>query len=173
MTDFDPDAWTRNMIADLRANGGTPSSGPLVGRPLAIMTSKGAKTGEDRTAIVTHHRDGDAFVIAATKGGADEHPAWYHNLVAHPDVTFEAANDTLQLVARETSGDERQRLYDDHARLYPEFRGVPEQDQPRHSRVRADTRRLVAGCSGDPIVAPSRAPIGPARSGPALRTTVA
>ena len=59
MTAWDPDAWTRNMIADLRANGGTPSSGPLVGRPLAIMTSKGAKTGQDRTAIVTYHRDGD------------------------------------------------------------------------------------------------------------------
>ena len=47
MTAWDPDAWTRNMIEDLRANGGTPSSGPLVGRPLAIMTSKGAKTGQD------------------------------------------------------------------------------------------------------------------------------
>jgi deazaflavin-dependent oxidoreductase (nitroreductase family) len=125
MAVFDPDAWTRNMIADLRANGGTPSSGPLVGRPLAIMTSKGAKTGQDRTAIVTYHRDGDAFVIAATKGGADEHPAWYHNLVAHPEATFEAANDTFQVVAREATGDERQRLYDEHARLYPEFAAYP------------------------------------------------
>ena len=42
MTAWDPDAWTRNMIEDLRANGGTPSSGPLEGRPLAIMTTKGA-----------------------------------------------------------------------------------------------------------------------------------
>ena len=104
MTAWDPDAWTRNMIEDLRANGGTPSSGPLVGRPLAIMTSKGAKTGQDRTAIVTYHRDGDDFVIAATKGGADEHPAWYHNLVAHPEATFEAANDTFQVVARDNDG---------------------------------------------------------------------
>ena len=125
MTDWDPDAWTRNMIADLRANGGTPSSGPLVGRPLAIMTSQGAKTGEDRTAIVTYHRDGDDFVIAATKGGADEHPAWYHNLVAHPEATFEVVPDVIPVVARETTGDERQRLYDEHARLYPEFAAYP------------------------------------------------
>jgi deazaflavin-dependent oxidoreductase (nitroreductase family) len=110
MAAWDPDAWTRNMIEDLRANGGTPSSGPLVGRPLAIMT---------------YHRDGDEFVVAATKGGADEHPAWYHNLVAHPEATFEAANDTFQVVARETTGDERQRLYDEHARLYPEFAAYP------------------------------------------------
>ena len=125
MTDWDPDAWTRNMIADLRANGGTPSSGPLAGRPLAIMTSKGAKTGEDRTAIVTYHRDGDAFVIAATKGGADEHPQWYHNLVAHPEATFEVANAKIPVVAREAIGDERQQLYDTHAQLYPEFAAYP------------------------------------------------
>jgi deazaflavin-dependent oxidoreductase (nitroreductase family) len=125
MTAWDPDAWTRNMIADLRANGGTPSSGPLAGRPLAIMTSTGAKTGQDRTAIVTYHRDGDAFVIAATKGGADEHPAWYHNLVAHPEATFEAAGETFPVVAREATGDKRQRLYDAHAALYPEFAAYP------------------------------------------------
>jgi deazaflavin-dependent oxidoreductase (nitroreductase family) len=125
VTAWDPDAWTRNMIVDLRANGGTPSSGPLVGRPLAIMTSKGAKTGQDRTAIVTYHRAGDDFVIAATKGGADEHPGWYHNLVAHPEATFEAANETFQVVAREATGDERQRLYDEHARLYAEFAAYP------------------------------------------------
>ena len=125
MTAWDPDAWTRNMIEDLRANGGTPSSGPLVGRPLAIMTSKGAKTGQDRIAIVTYHRDGDEFVIAASKSGADEHPAWYHNLVAHPEATFEVATDVIPVVARETTGDERQRRYEEHARLYSEFAAYP------------------------------------------------
>ena len=125
MTDVDPDAWTRNMIADLRANGGTPSSGPLAGRPLAIMTTKGAKSGQDRTAIVTYHRVGDAYVIAATKGGSPENPAWYHNLVAHPEATFEAANETFQVDARQAKGDERRRLYDEHARLYPEFAAYP------------------------------------------------
>jgi len=125
MAAWDPDAWTRNMIEDLRANGGTPSSGPLVGRPLGILTSKGAKTGQDRVAIVTYHRDGETYVIAASKSGADKHPAWYHNLVAHPEATFEAAGETFPVVARETKGDERQQLYDEHARLYPEFAAYP------------------------------------------------
>jgi deazaflavin-dependent oxidoreductase (nitroreductase family) len=125
MTDNDRDAWTRNTMADLRANNGTPSFGPLKGRPLAIMTTKGAKTGEDRTVIVTYHRNGDEYVIAATKGGTPENPGWYHNLVAHPEATFEAAGETFQVVARETTGDERQRLYDEHARLYPEFAAYP------------------------------------------------
>jgi deazaflavin-dependent oxidoreductase (nitroreductase family) len=125
MTDVDREAWTRNTMADLRANGGTPSFGPLAGRPLAIMTAKGAKSGQDRTVIVTYHRDGDAYVVAATKGGSVENPDWYYNLVAHPEVMFEAGDETFQVVARETSGDERQRLYDEHARQFPEFAAYP------------------------------------------------
>ena len=125
MTDFDREAWTRNTMADLRANNGTPSFGPLAGRTLAIMTTKGAKTGQDRTVIVTYHRDGDAYIIAATKSGAPENPDWYHNLVAHPQATFEAGGETFHVVARETTGDERQRLYDEHARQYPEFAAYP------------------------------------------------
>ena len=125
MTDFDPDAWTRNMIADLRANNGTPSSGPLAGRPLAIMTSKGAKTGQDRTAIVTYHRDGDAFVIAATKGGADEHPAWYHNLVAHPEATFEAANEPSGSSRAKRPATSASGSTTSTPRLYPEFAAYP------------------------------------------------
>jgi deazaflavin-dependent oxidoreductase (nitroreductase family) len=125
MTDLDREAWTRNTMADLRANNGTPSSGPLAGRPLAIMTTKGAKTGQDRTVIVTYHRDGDAYVIAATKSGAPENPDWYYNLVAHPEATFEAGGETFQAVARETAGDERQQRYDEHARQYPEFAAYP------------------------------------------------
>jgi deazaflavin-dependent oxidoreductase (nitroreductase family) len=125
MTDWDPAAWTRNLIADMRANGGTPASGPMAGRPLGILTSKGARTGEDRTAIVTYHREGDAWVIAASKSGADEHPAWYHNLVANPQATLEVGNEVVPVLAREAKGEERDRLYDDHAKVRPEFAEYP------------------------------------------------
>ncbi len=125
MTDWDPEAWTRNLIADMRANGGRPASGPMAGRPLGILTSKGAKTGEDRTAIVTYHRDGDAWVIAASKSGADEHPAWYFNLVANPRATLEVDNEVVPVTAREATGPERDRLYDDHAKVRPEFAEYP------------------------------------------------
>src|SRR3954470_22332769 len=125
MTDNDREAWTRNTMADLRANNGTPSFGPLAGRPLAIMTTKGAKTGQDRTVIVTYHRDGDDYVIAATKGGSPENPDWYYNLVAHPQATFEAGGETFQAEARQATGDERQQHYDEHARQFPEFAQYP------------------------------------------------
>jgi deazaflavin-dependent oxidoreductase (nitroreductase family) len=125
MTDWDPEAWTRNLIADMRANGGRPSSGPMAGKPLIILTSKGAKSGEDRTAIVTSHRDGDRWVIAASKSGAPENPSWYYNLLAHPDVTIEVDNRRFPARATEVTGPERDRLWNDHVRELPEFGEYP------------------------------------------------
>jgi deazaflavin-dependent oxidoreductase (nitroreductase family) len=89
------------------------------------MTTKGARTGQDRTVIVTYHRDGDDYVIAATKGGSPENPDWYYNLSANPQATFEAGGETFQVTARETTGDDRQRQYDEHARQFPEFAAYP------------------------------------------------
>ncbi|HET9614119.1 MAG TPA: nitroreductase family deazaflavin-dependent oxidoreductase [Candidatus Limnocylindrales bacterium] len=125
MTDWDPEAWTRNLIADMRAHGGRPASGPMAGKPLMILTTKGAKSGEDRTAIVTYHKDGDAWIIAASKGGAPEHPAWFHNLRAHPDVTAEVDNEVFPVRAREATGPERDRLWNDHVAQLPEFGEYP------------------------------------------------
>ena len=125
MTDWDPEAWTRNLIADMRSHGGRLSSGPMAGRPLGILTTKGARTGEDRVAIVTYHREGDALVIVASKSGEDVHPAWYHNLVANPKATIEVDNEVIPVVAREATGADRDRLYDDHARIRPEFAEYP------------------------------------------------
>lgn len=125
MTDWDPEAWTRNLIADMRAHGGRPSSGPMAGKPLMILTSKGAKSGEDRTAIVTYHREGDAYVIAASKSGEPTNPAWYHNLVANPEVTIEVDNEVFGARAREVTGPERDRLWNDHVAELPEFGEYP------------------------------------------------
>ena len=125
MTDWDPEAWTRNLIADMRAHGGRPSSGPMAGKPLMVLTSTGAKTGEKRTAVVTYHKDGDRWVIAASKSGADEHPQWYHNLKANPDATIEVDNEVLPARATEMTGAERDRLWDEHVAQLPEFGEYP------------------------------------------------
>jgi deazaflavin-dependent oxidoreductase (nitroreductase family) len=125
MTDWDPAAWTRSLIADMREHGGRPSSGPMAGKPLAILTSIGAKSGEPRTAIVTYHKDGDRWAIAASKGGDPKHPAWFHNLEAHPDVTIEVDNKKVPVHAIVTAGPERDRLWEDHVKALPEFGAYP------------------------------------------------
>ena len=124
---WDPEAWTRNLIADMRAHGGRPSeaSGWAAGKPFMILTSKGAKSGVERTAIASYHKDGDRWIIAASKGGADEHPQWYHNLKAHPDTTIEVDNQVVPVHVTEATGAERDRLWNDHVAVLPEFGEYP------------------------------------------------
>jgi deazaflavin-dependent oxidoreductase (nitroreductase family) len=131
MPDWDPESFTKALIADMRAHGGTPSTGPMAGQPLMVLMTTGAKTGEPRTAIVNYHKDGDRWVIAASKGGAPSHPAWYWNLLARPDVTIEVDNDTLRARATDTDGVERDRLWDDHVALLPLFGEYPKKTSRR------------------------------------------
>ena len=126
MTDWDPAAFTRGLIEDMRAHNGAITSGPMAGRPLLLLTTMGAKSGEERSAIVTYTRDGDKYVIAATKSGAPTNPAWYHNLLADPIVTIEAEGRDSKARATVVDDAERQRLWDRHVEARPEFADYPE-----------------------------------------------
>jgi deazaflavin-dependent oxidoreductase (nitroreductase family) len=121
------DDWTRNLIADMRAHGGRPSaaSGWAAGKPFLILTSKGAKTGDERVAITTYHMDRDRWVIAASKSGADVNPGWYYNLKVHPETTIEVDNGVVPVRATEETGAERDRLWNDHVAALPEFGEYP------------------------------------------------
>ncbi len=117
-------AFQRALIADIREHG-APVSGPMAGFPLMVLTTTGAKSGEARTAVVTYTRDGDRYVVAASKGGAPMNPAWYHNLLANPEATVETGGDTFRVRATEMHGAERDRLWEEHATERPEFRDYP------------------------------------------------
>ncbi len=112
--------FNRNLINDLRTNG-KPTSGPFLGRNVLILTTKGAKSGEVRENPLVYTRDGDHYVIVASKGGAPTHPAWYHNLVQHPEVTIEVGKDKFKARAHVAQGDEHERLYTHHADINPTF----------------------------------------------------
>jgi deazaflavin-dependent oxidoreductase (nitroreductase family) len=121
---MDYEAFTRNMKQDIRANG-RPTSGPMAGRPLMILTTTGARTGQPREALITFTRDGERYVIAASKSGAPTNPQWYHNLLANPTVTVETGGEKFEARATVTSGEERNRLWDQHAQERPEFQEYP------------------------------------------------
>lgn len=124
MTTNDPRAdyaaFTRALIEDVRSNG-HPTSGPFAGRPVLILTTTGARTGEPRVAPLVFSRDGDHLVIMASKSGAPVHPAWYANLVANPVVTVETGGERFEARASEAHGDERARLWDAHVVQHPAF----------------------------------------------------
>jgi len=118
-------AWEEALIADLRANGGRPSGGPLAGNPLLLLFSKGAKSGQQRRSILTYTRDGGDYIVAGSKSGAPTHPAWYFNVQADPNVTLEVANETFQATAKVESGAERDRLWAQHVAELPGFGEYP------------------------------------------------
>jgi len=125
---FDAAAWEEQLIADMRANGGRPSGGPMAGHPILLMFSTGARTGERRRAILTYSRDGDALVVAGTASGSQVDPAWVANITKHPDVELEVANETYR--ARATvhrDGTERDRLWNQHVEQLPWFGDYPSQ----------------------------------------------
>lgn len=114
--------FNANLIRDLRANEGKASGGPFKGADVLILTTRGAKSGEHRENPLAFSRDGENLVIVASKGGAPSHPAWFHNLVAHPVVTVEALGEKFQARARIVEDDQDyERLYAEHARKMPGF----------------------------------------------------
>ena len=122
---------TRALIDDLRAHDGVVTAGPFLGRPVLLLTTTGARTGQSRLVPVVYSRDGERLVIVASKGGAPSHPSWYANLVANPVVTVEAGGETFSARAAVVEGEERERLYAAHAAMHPSFNDYRE----RTSRV--------------------------------------
>jgi deazaflavin-dependent oxidoreductase (nitroreductase family) len=95
--------------------------GPFEGHPLLLLHHTGAKSGASRTNPLAYLPDGDRYVIFASKAGAPTNPAWYHNLKAHPNVQIEVGTETVDAVATEAEGDERERLFRKQADLVPQF----------------------------------------------------
>jgi deazaflavin-dependent oxidoreductase (nitroreductase family) len=112
--------FNRGLIQDLRTNG-KPTSGPFEGRDVLILTTRGARSGDVRENPLVYSRDGDHYVILASKGGAPTHPAWYHNLVKHPEVTVEVGREKFRARANVAAGDEYERLFEQHANINPNF----------------------------------------------------
>ncbi len=108
------------LIEDFRANGKV-TKGPFVGRSLLLLTTTGAKSGEKRTNPLVFSRDGDRYVIVASKGGAPTNPAWFHNLRTHPIVAVEVGGERFRARAHVMPEEERRRLYDRHAAENPTF----------------------------------------------------
>jgi deazaflavin-dependent oxidoreductase (nitroreductase family) len=118
MTDQNP--YNRQLIEEFRAHRGK-SGGPMEGRPLLLLTTTGAKSGQLRTTPVMYIPDGDRLLVIASNAGAATHPDWYRNLVAHSEVTVEVGNETYKAIAMVTEGSERQRLWTRVVELYPFF----------------------------------------------------
>lgn len=121
MTDtVDMNDFNAKLIADFRANDGKVG-GPLEGAPLILVHHIGAKSGRERVTPLVYLREDDRFYIFASKAGADAHPAWYHNLMAHPETKVELGGETFGVVARPVTGPERDEIYARQCAVQPQF----------------------------------------------------
>jgi deazaflavin-dependent oxidoreductase (nitroreductase family) len=113
--------FNEKVIAEFRANHGVVG-GQIANVPLLLLTMTGAKTGRTLTRPLAYTKDGDRIVIIASYAGSPRNPPWYHNLIANPLVTVELGSEKFQVRARPTSGEERQRLFDQQAKQLPIFK---------------------------------------------------
>lgn len=116
----DVNAWNAAIIEEFRANGGVVG-GQFAGAPLLLLHNTGAKSGKERINPLAYTRDGERFVIIASKGGAPTNPDWYYNILANPEVTLEVGTDQFQARATVVEEPERTRLYEQMATQMPGF----------------------------------------------------
>jgi deazaflavin-dependent oxidoreductase (nitroreductase family) len=102
--------FNAGIVEEFRANAGQVG-GMFKGVPMLLLHTSGAKTGAPRLNPLAYRPHGDDFVIVGSYGGAPVHPAWYHNLVAAPDVEVEVGEQQIPVRARVTTGAERDELW--------------------------------------------------------------
>ena len=112
--------WNTTVIEEFRANAGKVG-GMFEGRPMIIVHAIGAKSGTKRETPLVYFGEGDRIYVFASKGGAPENPAWYHNLVAHPRVKVEVGAESFEVNARVLTGAERDEVYQKQAAVMPNF----------------------------------------------------
>jgi deazaflavin-dependent oxidoreductase (nitroreductase family) len=136
-----PTDYNHQVIEEFRANGGKVG-GMWEDTPLLLLTTTGAKSGERRTTPMGYMPDGDRLIVFASAGGAPTHPGWYHNLLAHPEVTVEVGTETFDAIAAVTKDAERDRLWAKGVALYP-FLAKHQAKTPRQIPVIALSHRAL------------------------------
>jgi deazaflavin-dependent oxidoreductase (nitroreductase family) len=112
--------YNAKIIDEFRANQGRVG-GIWQETPLLLLHHTGAKSGLDRVSPVAYLPDNQRYLIWAANGGAANSPAWYHNLTARSDTRIEVGSETIDVVAQEATGAERERLFAKAAERYPQL----------------------------------------------------
>ncbi|EFH85964.1 nitroreductase family deazaflavin-dependent oxidoreductase [Ktedonobacter racemifer] len=107
----------QKVVEEFRANSGkVPGWAPLI-----LITTKGAKSGQERIYPLMSVPYGDTYLAVASKGGSPKHPLWYHNLMAHSNITVEVGSEKFPARARLLSGDERAQAFAKAISVFPPY----------------------------------------------------
>jgi len=112
--------WNDGIIDEFRSNDGEVG-GVFEGKPLLLLHHKGARTGTERVSPLMYQQVGESYAVFASKGGADTNPDWYHNLIAHPEVSIEVGSDKADVRARVAQIEEQDTIWERQKREFPQF----------------------------------------------------
>ena len=112
--------FNQQVISKFRANHGKVG-GQLANMPVLLLTTTGAKSARTITKPLVYTTDGDRIVVIASFAGGPRNPPWYHNLIANPVATVELGSERFRVKAAATSGEERERLFNQQAKQMPIF----------------------------------------------------
>jgi deazaflavin-dependent oxidoreductase (nitroreductase family) len=118
--EISPTSWVRDQTEKILETG-TTDSVDIKGNPVVLITMRGAKTGKKRLVPLMRVEHNGDYAIVASKGGAPEHPVWYHNVRANPDVELQDGTTTGRYTAREISGEERAAWWERAVAAYPDY----------------------------------------------------
>ena len=137
-----PGSWLLARVLDradravYRASGGrTTLSAVLSGLPVMMLTTTGARSGRETTVPILGFEEGDAVLVIASNYGQAHHPAWLHNLRAHPRARLEVRGVRRDVVAEEVESPERERHLAIATEVYPGYRRYEERAAPRRISV--------------------------------------
>lgn len=112
--------WVRDHVAKIEQTG-TTDSVQFLGRPVVLLTMRGAKTGAVRKVPLMRVEVDGVYAAVASQGGDPRHPQWYHNLKAHPEIDLQDGTETFRVRARELPPDEREQWWDRCVESYPPY----------------------------------------------------
>jgi deazaflavin-dependent oxidoreductase (nitroreductase family) len=120
-----PDKRSREQVELYESSGGAEGN-TLRGKPVIILTTKGAKSGLVRkTPLMRVEHDGH-YAVVASQGGAPKHPVWYHNLVADPHVELQDGPVRQDMTAREVTGEEKAQWWERAVAAWPDYANYQE-----------------------------------------------
>ena len=112
--------WNGSIIKEFRANEGK-IGGFFAGKPVLLLHHTGAKSGTVRVNPLMYRKEGDNYVVFASKGGAPKNPDWFHNLKANPACQVEVGTDSIEVTARVAEPEEREAIYAKQTEEHPQF----------------------------------------------------
>lgn len=118
--ELSPEGWVRDQTEKILEQG-TTDGVQVLDRPIVLFTTTGAKSGKKRYVPLMRVEENGRYAMVASKGGAPDHPSWYFNVKAHPQISVQDGATVVDLTAREIDGAEREHWWELAVAAFPPY----------------------------------------------------